>query len=182
MARHRPPSIVDQRSRRRLNRTELHTRSSHWLFGVLAVLIFVSVDCVAVPDAWPLSGELLPVPNTQSEGEPTGFTPAPPEHVLHMSILFGGWVKAGDFSAAERWLTDQGFTITRTIEPEPWRTYPSLSFTATVAQVNAAFRVKVMRKRGCFATFTNFLMPASFAQGHEKYIEGFNFSGLNECR
>jgi hypothetical protein len=98
-----------------------------------------------------------------------------------MSILFGGWVKGPEFNAVRRWLTDRGFTITRALGTRTMEDLSSLFFTGTVAQINAAFHVKVMRKRGCFATFTNFLMPASFAQGHENYIEGLHFSGLNEC-
>ena len=129
--------------------------------------------------------ELLPVPNTQDEDDdPAGFVAASSDHVMSLSILCGGWMKEAQFQPVVQWLHDQGFTITRALEPQPWRTYPSISFTATVGQIEEAFHVTVLRKRNCYVTFQTFQMPAHFAQKGENYVEGLEFSGLHQagCR
>jgi hypothetical protein len=124
---------------------------------------------------------LLPVPNTENDGNDSAdFRPAEPDTVLHEFILLPGWVKEPEFDELRRWMLEQGFDIKRALEPRPWQTYPSIKFSGTVAQIEQAFHVMVMRGPGsfhrCYTVFDSLRMPACFAPKGESYIEGFSFS------
>ncbi|MGO9265754.1 MAG: hypothetical protein ACLQBA_12870 [Candidatus Binataceae bacterium] len=123
---------------------------------------------------------LLPVPNTANqEDDLSQFEPAPPGIVLHEFILLGGWFKEPQFEALRQWLLGQGFLIKQALAPQPWRTYPSIKFSGTVAQIGRAFHVTVMQgthaSLRCYAVFANLRMPARLAPEGATYIEGFNF-------
>jgi len=149
------------------------------MFRVACTTLFTAVLVIAacVSQSWTqetrhvleIGSALLPVPNTQDErDDPTDFVPAPPDHAIHLSVLCGGWMKEREFNALLNWFREQGFTITRTLEPQPFRTNPSIRFTATIAQINNAFHVTIVKRRNCCVTFNNFRMPARFAQGKEQ--------------
>jgi hypothetical protein len=123
---------------------------------------------------------LLPVPNSADRDDDRSyFGPAPAEVVLHEYILLGGWFKKPQFDALQQWLIDQGFMIKQALGLEPWRTYPSIKFSGTVAQFEQAFHVTVMQgthgSLRCYAVFTNLRMPARFAPKGDTYMEGFSF-------
>jgi hypothetical protein len=122
----------------------------------------------------------LPVPNTENNGnDPADFKPAEPETVLHEAIMLGGWVKKPEFDKLRRWLLEQGFAIKRAQGPRPWGTYPTIWFSGTVAQIEQAFHVTVMRGPGsvhrCYSVFDSLRMPAGFAPKGASYIEGYSF-------
>jgi hypothetical protein len=89
------------------------------------------------------------------------------------------WLKQPEFDALRRWLLAQGFVIKRAFGPRPWGTDPIIKFNATVAQIERAFHVTVMRGPGrvhrCYTVFHNLRMPARFAGKGATYIEGFSF-------
>jgi hypothetical protein len=123
---------------------------------------------------------LLPVPYTADrEDDRSYFVPAPPEVVLHEYISLGGWFKEPQFEALRQWLLGQGFVIKEALGPRPWRTYPSIKFSGTVAQFEQAFHVTVMQgahaSLRCYAVITNLRMPARFAPKGDTYMEGFSF-------
>jgi hypothetical protein len=93
--------------------------------------------------------------------------------------MLPGWVKEPEFDQLRRWLLEQGFEIKRALGPRPWQIYPSIKFSGTVAQIERAFRVTVMRGPGsfhrCYTVFDSLRMPARFAPKGESNIEGFSF-------
>jgi hypothetical protein len=84
-----------------------------------------------------------------------------------------------EFNELRRWLLAQGFEIKRALGPRAWGTYPLIRFSGTVAQIEEAFHVKVMRGPGsvhrCYTVFDSLRMPARFTPKGENYIEGFTF-------
>ena len=77
-------------------------------------------------------------------------------------------------------VAEQGFAIKRAIGPRPWGNYPLIRFTGTVAQIEQAFHVTVMRGPGsfhrCYTVFGSLRMPARFTPKGDKYIEGLSFN------
>jgi hypothetical protein len=67
----------------------------------------------------------------------------------------------------------------KALGPRPWQTYPSIKFSGTVAQIERAFHVTVMRGPGsvhrCCTVFDSLRMPARFAPKGESYVEAFSF-------
>jgi hypothetical protein len=120
---------------------------------------------------------LLPLPNVMNESaDPAKFKPAPPNVVLHQFILLAGWVKEKEFDDLRDWMTEQGFAIVRANGPEPWRTYPEITFRTNVGRFNQAFHVTVMERSAgipwCYSVFTDPMMPSRFAH-NAKFIEGY---------